>query len=265
MAKRILSLLTWQTACEEVDSSLIDKVARFYVLEPKMATFFENHNPWALEEISRSLLKTETRGLWSPDPELLTQLKESYLVLVGVMAEKDALAANENKDNNSLNKAPGAWPEPSKLTKISKNRQIDPQKKRRNVDLDKLLEGDQEANIIEVALDEILLEENLEDSLVKADPEDSLLEDKPKDSLVKADPEVSLLENNQEDSLFEDDPETSLLKDYPEVCLLKADQEESLLDDDPETSLLKDYPEVCLLEADPETSLLEDQMEIQCP
>ena len=52
-----------------------------------MRQFFEENNPYALEEIARRLLEAESRGLWDADPEVLEGLRNSYLEIEGWMED----------------------------------------------------------------------------------------------------------------------------------------------------------------------------------
>ena len=53
-----------------------------------MRRFFEENNPYALEEIARRLLEAQARGLWNADPEVLEELKNAYLEIEGWMEDK---------------------------------------------------------------------------------------------------------------------------------------------------------------------------------
>ena len=59
-----------------MDDWIFDDIAPTFVLNEENRRFFEENNPWALEEIGRRLLEAESRGLWQADPEVLEQLKE---------------------------------------------------------------------------------------------------------------------------------------------------------------------------------------------
>ncbi len=52
-----------------------------------MRQFFEENNPYALEEIARRLLEAESRGLWDADPEVLDALRNTYLEIEGWMED----------------------------------------------------------------------------------------------------------------------------------------------------------------------------------
>ncbi len=53
-----------------------------------MRSFFEENNPWALEEIGRRLLEAYERGLWEADPEVIEGLKRTYLEIEGWIEER---------------------------------------------------------------------------------------------------------------------------------------------------------------------------------
>ncbi|OAG28768.1 cobaltochelatase subunit CobN [Thermodesulfatator autotrophicus] len=79
IAKRIGRVYGWQATTHEVDDQIFDDLARTYVLDEENRRFFKEHNPWALEEITRRFLEAESRGLWQATPEVLRGLKEAYL------------------------------------------------------------------------------------------------------------------------------------------------------------------------------------------
>jgi len=58
------------------------------LLNEENRKFFEENNPWALEEIARRLLEAESRGLWNADPRVLESLKEIYLEIEGWLEER---------------------------------------------------------------------------------------------------------------------------------------------------------------------------------
>ncbi|MBW1614320.1 MAG: cobaltochelatase subunit CobN, partial [Deltaproteobacteria bacterium] len=78
----------WEATTREVDDWIFDDIARTFVLNEENRKFFEENNPWALEEIGRRLLEAESRGLWQADPQVLEGLKEQYLEVEGWIEEK---------------------------------------------------------------------------------------------------------------------------------------------------------------------------------
>ncbi|RPF46860.1 cobaltochelatase CobN subunit [Thermodesulfitimonas autotrophica] len=88
ISKRIGRVYGWEAATQEVDDWIFDAITRTFVLNEENRKFFEEHNPWALEEIARRLLEAAERGLWNADPEVLEGLKETYLEIEGWLEEK---------------------------------------------------------------------------------------------------------------------------------------------------------------------------------
>jgi cobaltochelatase CobN len=53
------------------------------ILDEENFRFFQDNNPWAMEEIGCRLLEASQRGLWKADPKVLDALKSSYLEMEG--------------------------------------------------------------------------------------------------------------------------------------------------------------------------------------
>ena len=79
LSKRIGRVYGFGATTGKVDDWIFDEIAETFLLDSEMKAWFNEVNPWALEEIGRRLLEAEARGIWSPDPELLDRLKEAYL------------------------------------------------------------------------------------------------------------------------------------------------------------------------------------------
>lgn len=88
ISKRIGRVYGWEASTREVDDWIFDDITRTFVLDEENRRFFQEHNPWALEEIGRRLLEAHQRGLWNADPEVLAGLKEHYLEVEGWLEEK---------------------------------------------------------------------------------------------------------------------------------------------------------------------------------
>ncbi|MEW6448177.1 MAG: cobaltochelatase subunit CobN [Bacillota bacterium] len=88
ISKRIGRVYGWEASTREVDDWIFDDITRTFVLDEENRKFFEEHNPWALEEIARRLLEAVNRGLWDANPEVLDGLKEVYLEIEGWLEEK---------------------------------------------------------------------------------------------------------------------------------------------------------------------------------
>ncbi|MDI9394894.1 MAG: cobaltochelatase subunit CobN [Euryarchaeota archaeon] len=87
ISKRVGRVYGWEAATQEVDDWIFDDITKTFVLDEEMRRFFEENNPYALEEMARRLLEAQSRGLWDPDPELLEKLKNSYLEIESWMEE----------------------------------------------------------------------------------------------------------------------------------------------------------------------------------
>jgi cobaltochelatase CobN len=72
----------------QVENWVFDGITEKFILDEENRKFFEDNNPWALEEIARRLLEASNRGLWDADPEMLDGLKEYYLEIEGWLEER---------------------------------------------------------------------------------------------------------------------------------------------------------------------------------
>jgi cobaltochelatase CobN len=88
ISKRVGRIYGWEASTQEVDDWIFDEIARTFVLDEEMKKFFEENNPYALEEIARRLLEAYERELWDADPEVLQGLKNAYLEIEGWMEER---------------------------------------------------------------------------------------------------------------------------------------------------------------------------------
>ena len=66
ISKRVGRLYGWQATAQTVDDGVFDDVTRTFLMNEENRRFFEQENPWALEEMARRLLEAAERGLWSP-------------------------------------------------------------------------------------------------------------------------------------------------------------------------------------------------------
>ncbi len=89
ISKRVGRVYGWEAATQEVDDWIFDEVAETFVNDPQMRDFFAEKNPYALEEMARRLLEAEERGLWDADPEILEELKNSYLEIESWMEDEE--------------------------------------------------------------------------------------------------------------------------------------------------------------------------------
>jgi len=87
ISKRVGRVYGWEASTQKVDDWIFDDITKAFVLDEEMRRFFEENNPYALEEMSRRLLEAQSRGLWNPDPMILEELKNSYLEIESWMEE----------------------------------------------------------------------------------------------------------------------------------------------------------------------------------
>lgn len=88
MSKRVGRVYGWEATTQEVDDWVFDDIARTFILNEENRKFFEDNNPWALEEMARRLLEAESRDLWNADPDVLQELKERYLEIEGWIEDR---------------------------------------------------------------------------------------------------------------------------------------------------------------------------------
>lgn len=87
ISKRVGRVYGWEATTKEVDDWIFDDIAKTFVLDEENFRFFQENNPWAMEEIGRRLLEASQRGLWKADPKVLDALKSSYLEMEGWIEE----------------------------------------------------------------------------------------------------------------------------------------------------------------------------------
>ncbi|MBR2255721.1 MAG: cobaltochelatase subunit CobN, partial [Candidatus Methanomethylophilaceae archaeon] len=88
IAKRIVRLMGWQATTGEVEGWMFDESFDLFVRNEENRRFFEENNPYALEELERRLLEAHTRGLWETDEDTLRELQETYLEIESMLEER---------------------------------------------------------------------------------------------------------------------------------------------------------------------------------
>jgi cobaltochelatase CobN len=88
ISKRVGRLYGWQATAKAVDGAVFDDVARTFMMDGENRDFFEENNPWALEEMARRLIEAAERGLWQPAPDVREALKDLYVEIEGWIEEK---------------------------------------------------------------------------------------------------------------------------------------------------------------------------------
>jgi cobaltochelatase CobN len=86
-SKKILHLYGWEATTKLVEDWIFDEIAQKYVLDEGMRRWFEEHNPYAIEEIARRLIEAYERGLWETSDELIERLMEAYSEIEGLLEE----------------------------------------------------------------------------------------------------------------------------------------------------------------------------------
>lgn len=83
LMKRMQQAFDTQCMCGSIPDRMLDEVVRSCLLDETMETFFKENNPYAREEAARRFLELDSRGKWRADPEVLGQLRRSYLQAEG--------------------------------------------------------------------------------------------------------------------------------------------------------------------------------------
>ncbi|MBP9008579.1 MAG: cobaltochelatase subunit CobN [Methanospirillum sp.] len=88
LSRRIGRVYGWDATTGQVDDWIFDDIARAFILNQENRDFFEENNPYALEEIGRRLLEAHERGVWEADPDVIEGVKEAYLMIEGWMEDR---------------------------------------------------------------------------------------------------------------------------------------------------------------------------------
>ncbi|HOP40917.1 MAG TPA: cobaltochelatase subunit CobN, partial [Geobacteraceae bacterium] len=88
ISKRVGRLYGWQATAQAVDGAVFDDIARTFLMDRENREFFEEHNPWALEEMGRRLLEAAQRDLWQPAEDVRDELMNRYLEIEGWIEER---------------------------------------------------------------------------------------------------------------------------------------------------------------------------------
>jgi cobaltochelatase CobN len=88
ISKRIGRVYGWEATSREVDDWIFDDISRTFLMDEENRRFFEENNPYALEETARRLIEASERGLWNPAPDVKDALKEVYVEIEGWIEER---------------------------------------------------------------------------------------------------------------------------------------------------------------------------------
>jgi len=95
ISKRVGRLYGWQATAGAVDGAVFDDIARTFLMDKENREFFEENNPWALEEMGRRLLEASQRGLWQPAEDVKDELMNRYMEIEGWIEERMGDARGE--------------------------------------------------------------------------------------------------------------------------------------------------------------------------
>ncbi|MDR1085124.1 MAG: cobaltochelatase subunit CobN [Deltaproteobacteria bacterium] len=84
-------ILGWDATAEVIDDWMYEKAARAWALDPEMAKWMKEVNPYALQNILDKLLEAIRRGMWQTNQEMEDELREAYLELEGQLEELNDL------------------------------------------------------------------------------------------------------------------------------------------------------------------------------
>lgn len=88
LMERLQHVFEWQCLTRSFKDTELDRLVEEYVNDPKMRKWFVENNLYAIEEIARRFLELYQREKWLAGPEVLENLKSSYLELEGDMEEQ---------------------------------------------------------------------------------------------------------------------------------------------------------------------------------
>lgn len=88
ISKRVGRVYGWEATTGEVDDWIFDDITKTFISDEENRKFFEEANPWALEEMARRLLEANQRGLWKADEQVLEDLREYYIEMEGWIEER---------------------------------------------------------------------------------------------------------------------------------------------------------------------------------
>jgi len=88
ISKRVGRVYGWQATAKAVDDSVFDDITRTFLMNEENRKFFQENNPWALEEIARRLIEAVERNLWNPSPDVREALRELYVEIEGWIEER---------------------------------------------------------------------------------------------------------------------------------------------------------------------------------
>ncbi|WP_049757135.1 cobaltochelatase subunit CobN [Ammonifex degensii] len=88
LSRMVDYIFGWSATAQVIEDWMYAGLAEKYALDPEVAGWMKEVNPWALHNILAKLLEAIGRGLWRPTPELEEKLKALYLEVEGLLEER---------------------------------------------------------------------------------------------------------------------------------------------------------------------------------
>ena len=88
LAKRAMLSYSWDATSGVMNDALYNRITESYVLDPEVREWMQKVNPWALHEISETMLEARQRGMWNAPEEMLAELRDIYLATEGDLEER---------------------------------------------------------------------------------------------------------------------------------------------------------------------------------
>lgn len=83
LMSRLQNVFDTQCVCGGIPDRTLDAIVESCLLDGNMRRWFQEHNPFAMEEAGRRFLELNQRGGWQADPEVLRGLQRAYLSAEG--------------------------------------------------------------------------------------------------------------------------------------------------------------------------------------
>lgn len=83
MASRFEYVLGLAATTGKVEPWVFDRLHDVYMADEALSRKLQDNNRWAYHAMIETLLESEQRGYWTPDEQVLHQLRQKYLELEG--------------------------------------------------------------------------------------------------------------------------------------------------------------------------------------
>jgi cobaltochelatase CobN len=87
VSSMVNNLYKWSNTTQKVSKDLFDRVVSTCILDEHNRSWIMENNPYAMEEITRRLLKACSRDLWEADEDMLQAVQTMALEIEGNMEE----------------------------------------------------------------------------------------------------------------------------------------------------------------------------------